>query len=295
MLTTLLTASSLWFGQLFPEAPVAPSTPAPEVQEAAAPETPPIPPRPGGITDAATAAALEPTSQAVEPPAAGEPPPLPPAEPPPPPLPPAEVLPPPPPPPPPEPLVPALPERKVVKERVGPPIDFRILGTLTFPMWETENNQPNFLLGLRSEFDISYFSALFSWDRQGYSPLSLSETFVETSYWNGLIGGSVWATKGNRIRFLGGVSAISDYYGAKVGPTLGSTVRLGIPIIGVEGAVLYTPVGFTQFDGRIEAVLTLFIFELRAGYRGRWIEVRNVSDPPVVPSGGFTLSLGLVF
>ena len=294
MLTTLLTASSLLFGQLIPEAPVAPAAAPPEEQVAPTPETPPIPTSPGGITAPATAAALAPAPQEVEPipPPAGEQPPIPPSEPPPPPLPPTDpVL-----PPPPEPIVPALPApRPVVKERIGPPIDFRVLGTLTLPMWATANNQPNFLVGLRSEFDISYFSMLFRWDRQGLSPVSLSETFIETSYWNGLVGGSVWATKGNRIRFLGGVSAINDYYGAKVGPTIGSTVRLGLPIIGVEGGVLYTPIGFTQFDGRIEAVLTLFIFELRAGYRGRWIEVRNVSDPPVVPSGGFTISAGLVF
>jgi hypothetical protein len=192
-------------------------------------------------------------------------------------------------------MAPPLAAPKPSGEHLGPPIDFRVLGTVTFPNAFMADNKDNFLVGLRSEFDISYFSAMFMWDRQGYSPISLSETFVETSYWNGLIGGSVWATRGNRIRFLGGISAINDYYSAKVGPTIGTTLRFGLPIIGVEGAVLYTPVGFTQVDGRVEAVLTLFIFELRAGFRGRYIQRREISDPPVYSSGGFTVSLGLVF
>lgn len=181
------------------------------------------------------------------------------------------------------------------KKRRRRAFELRALATLTLPLRDGTGTG-DFLLGARGELDIGFVSALFIWDRQGFTPISLSETLTPTSYWNGLLGASVWATRNSRIRVLGGVSAVNDNREARFGPTLGATVRLGIPIISIEGAALYTPVGFQQFDGRIEAVLRLLIFELRGGYRGRWIDTeRSFNRPAVEPSGGPTLSLGLVF
>jgi hypothetical protein len=184
-----------------------------------------------------------------------------------------------------------------IDDRKEPSTDFRALGTVTIPMGSTRESQRDFLLGVRGELDIKYFSALFSWDRQGFSPISLDETLTETSYWNGLVGGSVWATRYHRVRVLGGISAVSDYRKGTYGPTIGTTARFGIPIVAIEGAVLYTPFGgFQQVDGRMELVVRLLIVELRGGYRARWVEMKRPFDQPFADdSGGWTFSAGLVF
>ena len=197
------------------------------------------------------------------------------------------------------------------------PFEIRVLATTTLPMnIAGVRSSGDLLVGLRGELDIGHASALFSWDRGASSLFNWTNTFTPTSYWNALIGPSVWATRHNRIRLLGGVSAISAGRstatvindntgasstatvpgGAQFGPTLGATVHLGIPVISIEGAVLYTPVTFMQVDARLEAVLRLLIFEVRGGYRARWIDASHLNDRvPVESIYGPTVSLGLVF
>ena len=96
---------------------------------------------------------------------------------------------------------------------------------------------------------------------------------------------------------LGGVSAISSNRFSQFGPSLGATVRVGIPVISAELAAIYTPVGFRQLDARAELVLRLLILELRGGYRARWIEMVGPDrfTMPVEPTGGLSVSAGLVF
>lgn len=220
--------------------------------------------------------------------------------------PPPEELPQPPPPPPLAEPVPTSPQARPLGEPYAPEVEVktrrryrlfeaRALGTFTFPT----NSSPagrDFLVGVRGELDVLMISTIFIWDRQGISPINLDETVTETNFWNGLVGASVYATKHSRIRLLAGLSSVSNDTSAVFGPSVGFTARAGIPILSIEGAMLYTPAGFQQFDGRIEAVARLLIFELRAGYRGRWIETDLTGNRPfVLPSGGFTVSAGLAF
>jgi len=210
-----------------------------------------------------------------------------------------------PPPPPPPPLVPAEldspgdavppdPETLTVEPKVRP-VEASALATVTFPISDDPAGR-DFLVGVRGELDAYFISAMFIWDRQGISPISLDETVTETNFWNGVIGTSVYAGKYGRIRLLVGLSSVSNADTAVFGPTFGGTVRFGIRYISVEAGALYTPAGFRQFDGRIEAVARVVIFEVRAGYRGRWIETEETNDRPfVLPTGGFTVSLGFTF
>lgn len=188
------------------------------------------------------------------------------------------------------------------KQPALPVYQIRALATATLPV-RTENTRGRqgtgeFLVGARLELDILRASLIFSWDRGGLTPISLSETLTDTNYWNGLIGPSVWVTRHGRIRLLGGLSAVSTPRAVQFGPTLGLTARLGIPVISVEGAVLYTPIGFMQVDARAELVLRLLIFEVRGGYRGRLLDTERSGageQVPVESTGGPTVSLGLVF
>lgn len=199
----------------------------------------------------------------------------------------------------------------------APGVEFRALATATLPLdIGAVRSSGDLLVGLRGELDIGHASALFSWDRGAASLFNWRNTLTPTSYWNALIGPSVWATKHNRIRLLGGVSAITSSRttatvinnnsgasttvgvpgGAQFGPTIGATVHLGIPVISIEGAVLYTPVSFMQVDARAELVLRLLIFEVRGGYRARWVDTSRINDRvPVESVYGPTVSLGLVF
>lgn len=203
------------------------------------------------------------------------------------------------------------------KRNAARSVEFRALATTTLPMdIGVVKSSGDMLVGLRGELDIGHASALFSWDRGASSLFNWRNTLTPTSYWNALIGPSVWATRHNRIRLLGGVSAISSGRTtatvsnndtgastgvsvpgrAQFGPTLGATVHLGVPVIGIEAAVLYTPVTFQQVDARAELVLRLLIFELRGGYRARWIDTSRINDRvPVESVYGPTVSLGLVF
>ncbi|MDP2271674.1 MAG: hypothetical protein Q8N23_01450 [Archangium sp.] len=173
----------------------------------------------------------------------------------------------------------------------------RALATTILPMRARDGSTGGeFLIGVRGELDVRRLSFLFSWDQGGVTPLSLSEPLADTSYWNGLLGASVWATKHSRVRVLGGMSALSTSREARFGPSIGTTVRLGVPVVSIEGAVIYTPVGFQQVDARGELVLRLLIFEARGGYRARWVDTSRSADRPVVePTGGPTVSLGLIF
>lgn len=195
--------------------------------------------------------------------------------------------------------------------------ELRVLATTTLPMnISGVPSSGDWLFGLRGEFDLGHASTLFSWDHGAASLFNWSDTRFPTSYWDAMIGPSVWATRHNRIRLLGGVSAISSpgtnspvitsgttsgstvraTRGVQFGPTIGATVHLGIPIISVEAAVLYTPIGFRQVDARAEAVLRLFVVELRGGYRARWVDSSlSATEIPVEPIYGPTFSLGLVF
>lgn len=183
-----------------------------------------------------------------------------------------------------------------------PVFQLRALATATLPVstQDTRGRQGTgeFLVGARLEVDLLRASMIFSWDRGGLTPISLSETLTDTNYWNGLIGPSLWITKHSRIHMLGGLSAVSTPRAVQFGPTLGMTVRVGIPVISVEGAALYTPVGFMQLDARAEAVIRLLIFEVRGGYRGRLVDTERSQggeQVPVESTGGPTISLGLVF
>lgn len=281
MLFTLLLASSLSFGG-FPDVPVAPASPPVAQQDdvqPAAPPPPAIPAEPRDDFDADDTPALTPRERADR----------------------------------------TDDDRTEEKKNrnTAPGVEFRALATTTLPMSiGAVRSSGDLLVGLRGELDIGHASALFSWDRGAASLFNWRNTLTPTSYWNALIGPSVWATKHNRIRLLGGVSAISSSRttatvinngtGASTtvgvpgrvqfGPTLGATVHLGIPVIGIEGAVLYTPVSFMQVDARVELVLRLLIFEVRGGYRARWIDTSRIDDRvPVESVYGPTVSLGLVF
>lgn len=201
----------------------------------------------------------------------------------------------------------------------GPrPFEVRVLATTTLPMRIARvPSSGDLLVGLRGELDIGHASALFSWDRGAASIFNWRDSLTPTSYWNGLIGPTVWATRHSRIRLLAGLSAVSTSQayasvssgsivtsgavatrrsGVQFGPTLGATVHLGIPVLSLEGAVLYTPVSFQQVDARAEVVLRLLILELRGGYRARWIDTsRSTTQVPVEPVYGPTFSVGLAF
>ncbi len=173
----------------------------------------------------------------------------------------------------------------------------RALATTILPM-RARNGETGgeFLIGLRGELDVKRLSFLFSWDQGGVTPISLSDALTETSYWNGLLGASVWATSYSRIRVLGGMSAVSTAREARFGPSVGATMRFGIPVVSIEGGVIYTPIGFQQVDARAELVARLLIFEARGGYRARWVDTSRSADRPIVePTGGPTVSLGLIF
>ena len=173
----------------------------------------------------------------------------------------------------------------------------RALATTILPMRARDRSTGGeFLIGLRGELDVRRLSFLFSWDQGGVTPISLSDTLTETSYWNGLLGASVWATRHSRIRVLGGMSAVSTAREARFGPSVGATMRFGIPVVSIEGGVIYTPIGFQQVDARAELVVRLLIFEARGGYRARWVDTSRSADRPIVePTGGPTVSLGLIF
>lgn len=198
----------------------------------------------------------------------------------------------------------------------APPLQFRVLATTTIPVSIGDlDPSGDLLVGLRGELDFGHVSALFSWDRGASSIFDWDDTVIPTSYWNGLIGPSVLASRHNRIRLLGGVSAISISErvtavvpsdggepstvtldrGVTLGPTLGATARIGTPFIGLEGAFLFTAVGFRQVDARVEAVLRLFIFEARGGFRARWVDSYRGDRVPVESVYGPTVSLGLSF
>lgn len=173
----------------------------------------------------------------------------------------------------------------------------RALATAILPMRARgQETGGEFLVGVRGELDVRRLGFLFGWDRGGISPISLNEPLTETSYWNGLLGASVWATKYSRIRLLGGVSAVSSPRAVRFGPSVAATLRLGIPVVSIEGGVIYTPVGFQQLDARAELVVRLLIFEARGGYRARWVDTSRSADGPAVePTGGLSVSLGLIF
>ena len=199
----------------------------------------------------------------------------------------------------------------------APPFQIRALATTTIRMSLRDvPSSGDWLFGVRAELDIGYASALFSWDHATASLFDLSAARIPTSYWNAVLGPTVWATRHNRIRLLGGLSAVSSSgtgsavintgttggdtvratRGVQFGPTLGTTVHLGIHIISVEAAVLYTPIGFRQVDARGEVVLRVFVIELRGGYRARWVDSsQSATEVPVEPIYGPTVSLGLVF
>lgn len=183
------------------------------------------------------------------------------------------------------------------KKKTYDKFQLRALATTILPMRSRDRiSGGEFLIGLRGELDVKRLSFLFSWDQGGVTPISLSDTLTETSYWNGLLGASVWATKYSRIRVLGGLSAVSTAREARFGPSVGATVRLGIPVVSIEGGVIYTPIGFQQVDARAELVVRLLIFEARGGYRARWVDTARSNDRPIVePTGGPTISLGLIF
>lgn len=288
MLSTLLLASSLSFGG-FPEVPVAPASPPVAQQDDVQPAAPPPPAEPRDDLDADDTPALTPRERADGDRARRND----------------------------DRTDEDWADDKKNRKNAAPGVEFRALATTTLPMdIGAVKSSGDLLVGLRGELDIGHASALFSWDRGAASLFNWRNTLTPTSYWNALIGPSVWATKHNRIRLLGGVSAISSTRTtatvinnstgasatvgvpgrAQFGPTLGATVHLGIPVLGIEGAVLYTPVSFMQVDARAELVLRLLIFEVRGGYRARWIDTSRINDRvPVESVYGPTVSLGLVF
>lgn len=179
MLSTLLLVASLQFGG-FPEVPVGPVSPpvAQEDEEQPAPPPPPAEP-PADDLDADEAAAAR--DRAARERAIRDQ---------------------------------ELEEEDWAKEKkrnAAPAVEFRALATTTLPM-DVGNfrSSGDALVGLRGELDIGHFSALFSWDRGAAEVFNWRNTFRPTSYWNGLIGPSVWATRHNRIRLLCGLSAISS-------------------------------------------------------------------------------------
>ncbi len=183
------------------------------------------------------------------------------------------------------------------KKKTYDTFQLRALATAILPMRARDGSTGGeFLIGVRGELDVKRLSFLFSWDQGGVTPISLSDTLADTSYWNGLLGASVWATKHSRVRVLGGMSALSTPREARFGPSIAATVRLGVPIVSIEGAVIYTPIGFQQVDARAELVVRLLIIEARGGYRARWVDTSRSADRPIVePTGGPTVSLGLIF
>lgn len=183
------------------------------------------------------------------------------------------------------------------KKKTYDTFQLRALATTILPMRAREGTTGGeFLIGVRGELDVRRLSFLFSWDQGGVTPISLSDALTDTSYWSGLLGASVWATKYSRIRVLGGMSAVSTPREVRFGPSVGATMRFGIPVVSIEGGVIYTPVGFQQVDARAELVVRLLIIEARGGYRGRWVDTSRSADRPIVePTGGPTVSLGLIF
>lgn len=179
------------------------------------------------------------------------------------------------------------------KRRTPPLLQVRALGTATAPIESARLGLGEFMIGVRGEVDVRRFGFLGVYDRVGDTPRP-GGTLRETHYWNAMAGYAPWATRYHRLRLLGGVSGVTSDTTTRVGPTFGSTLRVGVPVIALEGGVFYTPAGFQQVDGRIEAVLRLLVVELRAGFRGRWVDLAT-EDVPVEPTGGPTVSLGLVF
>ena len=182
---------------------------------------------------------------------------------------------------------------RVEKRRTPPLLQIRALGTATAPVESARLGLGEFMIGVRGEVDVRRFGVLGVYDRVGDTPRP-GGTLRETHYWNAMAGYAPWATRYHRLRLMGGVSGVTSDTTTRVGPTLGSTLRVGVPVVALEGGVFYTPAGFQQVDGRIEAVLRLLIVELRAGFRGRWVDLAT-EDVPVEPTGGPTVSLGLVF
>lgn len=186
--------------------------------------------------------------------------------------------------------------RKKRLRRGLPALEVRALGTATAPVDSIRLGVGEFMVGVRGEVDVQRVGGVFSYDRVGDTP-RFEATLRETDYWNGLVSYSPRMTAFSRVRLMAGASAVSGAGAdASFGPTVGTTVHLGIPILALELAGLYTPLGFRQLDGRAEGVMRLAFFELRAGYRARWIDTSTAPDaPPVEPVGGPTASFGLVF
>jgi len=177
-------------------------------------------------------------------------------------------------------------------ERDFPLWQVTALGTATLP---TSLSGSDFLFGLRGEVDVWKVSALITFDRTGTTPLTMSETRA----WTGLAGYAPFVNRWARIRVLGGVSAQTTDTASQFGPSLGATARVGWSFIGVEGGVVFTPVGFRQLDARAEVVLKGGVFELHAGYRARFLDTTSAGTLATLftstPVAGPSIAVGLSF
>ena len=166
------------------------------------------------------------------------------------------------------------------------------LATATVPL---SLSNASFLIGFRTELDVYRFGAMVSLDRSVVTPFAVDEL----QSWSGLAGYSVIHNHYARLRLLGGVSVLSSSAATQFAPTVGTTIRLGLPSIAIELSGIFTPLPFRQLDARAELVLRWSIFEVHGGYRTRLLDTTDggsfatlfAQTPLAGPSIGLGFSL----